>query len=76
MPTVIYVCLLFITTAVIIGTVYFVIAMIQVRRTAFETEELAKKINADYPLLKLLSMSGSIFLSIKNMIKNISKEEE
>ncbi|MDD5686912.1 MAG: hypothetical protein PHE88_03650 [Elusimicrobia bacterium] len=76
MQTVLLVCVILITTAILFGTVHFVLTMIQVRQTARETETLAKNINTASPLLNLVLLGGSLFPSITNIIKNLFNKKK
>ena len=63
------VCVILITTAILVGTVQFVLTMIQVRQTAKEVEVLAKKLNEASPILDVLSLGAGIFSFITGRIK-------
>lgn len=79
MQTVLLICAILITTAVLVGTVYFVLTMIQVRRTAKETENVARNITAAFPFLNVLFLGGSLFPLITKMLENLfskKKKEE
>lgn len=77
MQTVLVVCIILITIAILIGTVQFILTMIQVRQTAKETENIAKKINAASQILDLMFLGGSLFSLITSKIINtLSKKKE
>ncbi|OGS46596.1 MAG: hypothetical protein A2539_08785 [Elusimicrobia bacterium RIFOXYD2_FULL_34_15] len=79
MQTVLLVCVILITIAFLVGTVHFVLTMIQVRQTAKETENLAIKINTASPLLNIIFFGSSMISSITSRIISLfskKKEEE
>lgn len=72
MQTVLLVCIILVTIAILIVTVYFVLLMIQVRQAAREIENLTRKIRALSLLLDLIMfLGGNIFSLITNKIKNL-----
>ncbi|OGS43323.1 MAG: hypothetical protein A2539_10575 [Elusimicrobia bacterium RIFOXYD2_FULL_34_15] len=71
METVLVVCIVLITIAIIIGTVHFVLTMIQLRQTAKESENLTRKINEATQLLDLALLGGGLFFSIINKVKKL-----
>ena len=62
-------CVILITAAVLTGTVQFVLTMIQVRKTAKEVEDLAKKLNEVSPALALIPLAASLFSSLAGKIR-------
>jgi len=68
MQTVLLVCVILITIAILIGTVHFVLTMVQVRQTAKETEILARKMNAASKLLDIMFLGSSMVSSIASRI--------
>ena len=77
MQIVLLVCIILITIAVIVGTVQFVLTMIQVRQTAKETESVAKKINTASQLFDIVFLGGSLVSFVTSKIKNLlSKKKE
>ena len=78
MQAVLLVCVVLVTVAVLVGTAQFVLTMIQVRKTAKEVENLAKRIGTASPLINLMFMGGDMFSLITSKIKNLfgKKKEE
>jgi uncharacterized membrane protein len=64
------VSVILVTTAILIGAVYFVTTLIQVRKTAKEFESLAHMINMTSPFFSLLFMGSGFISSIVEKIKS------
>ncbi len=71
MQTVLIVCVILATAAVLAGTVYFVLAMIEIRKATKEIGSFAKNINMLAPLFNLVLLGGGMLTSITNKIKDI-----
>jgi hypothetical protein len=76
METVLSVCVIVITAAVVVKTVYFIIAMIQIRRTAAEIERIAFMVNKLSPFLDMVFLGGGLFAKVAGKITDIFLKKE
>jgi uncharacterized membrane protein len=70
MQIIIMVSIILVTTAFLVGTVYFVTTLIQIRKTAKEFESFAHMINMTSPFFSLLFMGSSFVSSIVEKVKS------
>jgi|GEM_PF-1753491 len=70
------ICVILITISILVGTVYFVLTMIQIKQTTKEVEILTRKIDAASPLLNLMLFSSSIVSALMNKIANLFNEKK
>ena len=60
MQIVLLVCAILVTAAIVVGTVYFVVTMMQLKQTAIEIKNLSKKIDTAFPLLNYMFLYQSV----------------
>ncbi|PKL92082.1 MAG: hypothetical protein CVV21_04860 [Candidatus Goldiibacteriota bacterium HGW-Goldbacteria-1] len=69
MDMIIVVCVIVTTAAITTGTVFFIITMVQVRKTAKELEGVAEIINMAAPFVELMFLGKGI---VAKIVKKIS----
>lgn len=71
MQTIMIVCMIVTTAAIVTGTVFFVLTMVQVKRTAKELEGLARVFNMATPFLNLIFLGGGVVSKVVKKIRSI-----
>ncbi len=70
MEMTIIICAILTTAAIITATVYFVLTMVQVKRTAKEFEGVGKIFNMASPLMNLVFLGGGLFSRATKQLKH------
>lgn len=76
MEIILIVCAITVTVSIVMGAVYQIVTMVQLKKSAKEVENLAKSINAAMPFINLMFLGGGLFSAITGSLKKLLEKRE